>query len=62
MTNSQIKYRLSNALVRAEALLLALDGAGLPKKKADALTLVSGELRDSIAELVDDMDDSLKAA
>ena len=62
MSTLEIADHLSNALARADALLLALDGANLPKEQENALTFLSGEVRDCIAELSADVEDGLKAA
>lgn len=61
MTALETADRLSNALVRADALMLALDGATLPDDQANALTFLAGEVRDHIAELSADLQATLTA-
>jgi hypothetical protein len=62
MNMNEIEDRLSNALARADAMLLALDGAGLPDAPGNPLVYLAGETRDYIATLRDDVEASRKNA
>jgi hypothetical protein len=61
MTILETTDRVANTLARADALLLALDGATLPDEQANALIFLAGDLRDYVAKLSADLEASRKA-
>jgi hypothetical protein len=55
----KISDRLANILARADTALLTAESANLPANQQSALIFINGEVRDSIAKLLEEANTAL---